>query len=272
MFSTFSSLSSNIRLGSNALIITPCPDPTTTDLVWFKFNPAITDSTANSGTLKNYAGTGTTLTGCLPNAPTLNSTGSNQASGYGSVTLGGTTATPYKYICVPLGINLASPRATGWTISAWVKIPSAANTSGYNISIFALPTSYGQYNNAFPYSVMRQSSTQTYISCLNNTVVYYPTSKFYDDQYHLHTVTIGSGTDATIKFYFDGVQLGTATGTALQNYSSVNGNTFGFLNWGGTGIWTIPNNLAYADLRIYKQTIPADQVRGLFRDTQVNHP
>jgi hypothetical protein len=272
MFGTFSSIASMITTDVTSLIITACPDPTASDLLWYKFDSSNGIDTA-SGTLKNYAGTMTNLTGCLINTPTLNAnnSGTGQTTGFGSVTLG--TGSPYRYIVCPLAIPMAEPRANGWTISCWVKIPSSAATSNYNISIFAFPTSYGQHSNSFPYSVMKQSATQAYISCSDNTAIYYPIGKFYDDQWHLHTVTLNGGTGKSIKFYFDGVQLGTSTGgpTILQNYNTTNGNTFGFLNWGGTGIWTIPA-LQYADLRIYKSVIPDDKVRGLYRDTAKNHP
>ena len=82
-------------------------------------------------------------------------------------------------------------RTTGYTISTWLKIPSAAFTSSHNVCVFSFPTAYGQYNNSFPYSIMK-SGANCYVSCLNNTQILYPSTKFYDNNWHLHTVTIGS--------------------------------------------------------------------------------
>ena len=269
MFSTFSSMSSIFISGPTALLITACPDPSTNDLVWMKFNPD-NGVDISSGSIKNFTNNAT-LTNALINKPVLNvsSSGTGQNSDYGSVTLG---TAPNRYIVVPLGINMAISRATGFTISCWVNIPSAAFTSSHNACIFSLPTSYGQFNNAFPYSIMK-SGSNCYVSCLGNTQILYPSSKFFDNNWHLHTVTINEGSPNNIAFFLDGVQLGTSTGgsTTLQNYGTSNGNCFGFLSWGGTGIWTIPA-LKYADLRIYKSRLPDDQIRGLFRDTQNNHP
>ena len=268
MFSTISSISSVITKGQNALVITACPDPTSSDLLWFKFNPN-NGIDLNTGTIRNFA-SNTTLTGCLVNSPILNTPAVGQNQDFGSVQIG--TGSPYKYIICPLQIPMANPRTYAYTINCWLKIPSAAFTSSHNVCLFSFPTSYGQYNNSFPYSIMK-SGSNCYVSCLNNTQILYPSSKFYDNNWHMHTVSIGSGTDNNIKFYLDGVQLGTSPGSNItfQNYNSTNGNCFGFLSWGGTGIWTIPS-LTYADIRIYRSRIPDDQIRGLYRDTQTNHP
>ena len=267
MFSTFSTMSSAIVSGRTELLISECPDPSTNDLVWYKFNPS-NGVDISSGALRNYTNS-TTLNNCLINKPVLNASSGSQNSEYGSVVLG---TAPNRYIVVPLGIPMALTRATGFTMSCWVRIPSSAFTSSYNACIFSFPTSFAQYNNAFPYSIMK-SGANCYVSCVGNTQILYPPSKFFNDEWHLHTVTINAGSPNNIAFFLDGVQLGTSTGgsTTFQNYASTNGNCFGILSWSTTGIWTIPA-LQYADLRIYKSRLPDDQIRGLFRDTQDHHP
>lgn len=280
MFSTFSSMSSIItkRAGSD---IEPCPDPGITDLLWYKFDTTNGIDNASTGKLKNYAGTMTDLSGALINAPTLNPKGTTQNAGFGSVTLGpGTpvTISSGKYIRVPLTILMKLPRANAFTISCWLKIPS--NQLMYDIPIFALVNGV-DYSNAFPCGIRTETNrTEAYFSLQgldqNSRIPRYSSGMFYDDKWHLYTVTlnVGGGANTTtnlVTFYFDGVKSGTTTSSNItfQNYVD---SVFGYLPWGGnTSNWTVPN-IEYADIRIYNSLIPESQIRGLYRYTNNNHP
>lgn len=242
MCSTFSSLSSLICAQSKSIPV-EIPNPTTTDICWYLFQ----SGDISGANVLNHA-TGTSDTGVLVDSPTITDS---------SATLSSTT----KYIKLP-SIDLITTPLYDFTISLWIKV-SSAQTSHFNIFVLG---NNNNYVNSICLSYL-VTGTGGSATVRINTVIggpgtgsidstSRPISSVFDNNYHLHTLTISS--TGVCRIYYDGVQWGTPTKNtlAVENTSVV-----GRIAWANPK-WA--HNGSVSDIRIYKKLLSASQVSLLY--------